>query len=351
MYVGFENSSTAINVAILAADDTLFDTFRIDRHSFMADDRTVLSRLGDRVDLDEVEMAAYCFAWADAQSSITAIEETTNRGNRGTPGFTPKQADAVIFDQLRASDVPCVTIPGVNDRLECLHPYFRHYAQLSGPDKVADARNARWICRESGGEGETFIVANASSSTRAVVVTEGRLLGAFHWLGLVHGWPDGDIYDAIIAGEVDPRRAVERAGLLYKPGKGAADWEIPDHYAAKFDEPRQRLLVDHLEEATSDERLLELVYWATLHNVYSLVPFAAHGGDSSLERLVVSGRIARVESPFDVRANLTEVLSTVAPTTIADPFGTARGSALIARDIADGSDEVLGIPVETPPAG
>lgn len=349
MYVGFENSSTAINGSVLTEDGAVADTFSIDRPTFVDEDRTILGVLGDHVDLDAVEMVSYCFAWGDGQDAITDIEATTNKGNRGTPGFTPKQVDADIFDQLVASELPVVTLPGVNDRLECLHPYFRHYAQLSGPDKVADARNAQRLVRAAGGEGDRFVVANASSSSRSIVVADGRVRGAFHWAGLVHGMPDGDIYDALMSGEVNPQQVVERAGFLYKPGKGRAEWEIPAEYA-EFDDARHRMTLDHLEAAAENEELLELVFWAALHSVYSLVPFAVHEGRGPLEHVVVSGRLARVESPVDVRGRLQSALSALGPTTITEPFGTARGAALIAKDVAEGAPSVLGIPVESPPA-
>lgn len=349
MYVGFENSSTGINVSVLSADGSVADAFSVDRPTFAESDRTILDVLGDHVDLDAVEMVSYCFAWGDGQDSITDIEATTNKGNRGTPGFTPKQVDADIFDQLHASDLPVVTVPGVNDRLDCLHPYFRHYAQLSGPDKVADARNARRLVRAAGGEGDQFVVANASSSSRSLVVSDGRVRGAFHWTGLIHGLPDSDIYDALMSGEVNPQQVIERAGFLFKPEKGFADWEIPAAYA-EFDDARGRMMLDHLDAAAENEALLELVYWAALHSVYSLVPFARHDGSGSLERVVVSGRLARVETPFDVRGKLQSALSTLGPVTIAEPFGTARGAALIAKDVAEGAPSVLGIPVEDPPA-
>jgi hypothetical protein len=342
MFVGFENSSTGLNVAVADPDGEMVDAFSIDRREFERSSRTVLELLGAHVDVEAVRMASMCFAWGDDLAAITDIREVENRGNRGTPGFLPKSVDAEIYDQLRASEVPCVVVPGVNDELDCLHPYFRHHAQLTGPDKVVDARYARRYARSEGDEGETLIVANASSSSRAVVVSDGVLRGAFHWVGLVHGWPDGDVYDAVMAGEVDPTLVIQRSGFLYKPGKGFADW---DAHEGRDGWTRQDTIREDLRAAATNEELLELVYWATLHDVHALVPFATHDGEHPLERIVVSGRLARVESPVDVRGRLQDALSAVAPTDVTAPYTTALGSALLAQDVHEGADEVLGIPV------
>lgn len=98
-----------------------------------------------------------------------------------------------------------------------------------------------------------------------------------------------------------------------------------------------------------DPDLLEQVSLVTLGHIYSLIPVARSLGTPP-EAIVLSGRLVRRERPVDVGQHISEQCADVAPVLFSEPYASARGAALIARDVAAGADQVLGIPVGEVPA-
>lgn len=97
--------------------------------------------------------------------------------------------------------------------------------------------------------------------------------------------------------------------------------------------------------AIADEQLLEFVYLSTVQNVYSLYPFARELGEDPLDAVVLSGRLVRREQPVDIARRVYENCVDLAPVLLAEPYTSAQGAALVARDVDAGADHVLGIPV------
>ncbi|MEA5388781.1 hypothetical protein VB779_18320 [Haloarculaceae archaeon H-GB11] len=58
----------------------------------------------------------------------------------------------------------------------------------------------------------------------------------------------------------------------------------------------------------------------------------------------------RREQPMSLGRRVYEQCLDLAPTFTAEPYSAAHGAALVARDVARGADEVLGIPVGAVPA-
>ncbi|MDG5778394.1 hypothetical protein QA599_18240 [Haloarculaceae archaeon H-GB1-1] len=322
MYVGIDHSTTGIKVTCLG-DDHPEHAFRIDRRE--VDDGSVLAALAEHVDPDDVTLATMTYSWANGISEIVDIERPSNRGVKDYTGLGYETgAGARTYDQLRSSSIPTVVLPGVHDGLDTLHPYFKHYSTLAGADKVADMRYALERARKAGADGNV-IWACASSSCMAGLISEGELRGFFHWMGPVHGWPDPQ---AIREGEDDGFEDVfMQCGIVPRSGQEVAD--VHD---------------------ITDPEIFEKVYWATMQNVYSLYPFADMLGPRSLDAIVLTGRLMRREQPMSLGRRVYEQCLDLAPTFTAEPYSAAHGAALVARDVARGADEVLGIPVGAVPA-
>lgn len=319
MYVGIDHSTTGIKVACLDGDRPVA-TFQVDRRD-RAECESIVDRLDERVGLSNVTLATVTYSYGNGISRITDVEEVSNRGVKDLLGLGYETgAGARVFDQLRESDVPTVVLPGVHDGLETLHPFFRHYSTLAGADKVASIRYALERVRNEHGSPETFIWACASSSCMSGLVCDGRLQGFFHWVGPVHGWPDPAALRRGLATDFDD--VFMRCGFLARN-----DTDLTE------------------AGAITDEQLLEFVYLATMQNVYSLYPFARELGDSPLDAVVLSGRLVRREQPVDIARRVYENCLDIAPVTLAEPYTSAQGAALVARDVATGADDVLGIPV------
>lgn len=332
MYVGVDHSTTAMKVGVI--DERHRKTFAIERTPGSSFD--FLGQLSEHVDLDEIEMTAIGYSYGDDISEIVRLEETTNRGIEDPLGLGHNFGTGTqVFDELLESDVPCVAFPGIHRDIDSLHPYFKFYSHLTGADKVATARfaqgvvagrNEQQVATDGGppddADSGSFISANVSSSCMATLVCDGELKGAFHWLGLVHGLIDVETIRDVKRGDKSLDDVYMQSGLVYKTGKG-------------FDQIY----------GTPDADLLENLHWATLHHIHSLRPFSEHVEGEPLDRIVLSGRLSRVTEPYDLRGRLSADLSDVAPVSISPEHSTAIGAAQIAEDVANGANDVLGIPV------
>lgn len=320
-YVGVDHSTTGVKVGIVAGGDPR-EAFTLDRAELGDGSVSLLDELSSRVALDDVDLAAVTYSWGDAVSAVTPVEDAPNRGVEDHIGAGYELGGGTVaYDELADSDVPAVVIPGVHRDLPNLHPYFSHYSALAGGDKVADVRYAQEVMAR-GGDPDEFIWACASSSCMAGLVTDGQLRGFFHWMGMMHGWPDPEALREAAAGVESVDDLLMRCGVLHRSG-------------AEFDDIRE----------TPDRDLLEMAYWATVHNVYSLVPFARELGGGDPDGVVLAGRLMHVEEPFDVRSGVEDHCESIAPTYLAPEYSAAYGAAHVARDAATGADDVLGIPV------
>lgn len=322
MYVGIDHSTTGVKTAILR-DDGSVSKFTIDRTPSEDGEWSFLRRLSDHVDLDAIELVANGYSYGDDFSRIRDIESLDERGVVDHIGAGHGFGTGTkVFDELAESDLPVVMFPGVHNGLDTLHHYFQHYSVYSGADTVAMSRYAEQLLSEERGDSETFVATCVSSSSMATLVHDGVIKGGFHWLGLIHGHVDIELLRKIRDGEQEPNDVFMRSGLIYRSGKSFENIK-----------------------GVPEEDLLECVYWATLQNVNALAPFANNIGDSTLDGVVLSGRLARVEEPIDMQTRLTSDLDHLAPVHVTPDFSTAVGAALIARDVCEGESDVLGIPV------
>jgi len=327
VFVGIDHSTTGVKTAI-TTDDGGYETFTIERSPDEDGDWSFIERLANNVALEEIDLVANSYSYGDGFSEITDIDEVEGRGvvdhmGAGHGFGTGTQ----VFDALAESDLPCVLYPGVHDGLDCLHPYFRHYSVYCGADMVAMTRLAKEaVAEREGVDSPSFVASCVSSSSMATVVVEGTLKGAFHWIGLIHGHVDVELLREIQAGEECPEDAFMKSGLLYRSDKS-------------FEQIK----------GVPDEELLETLYWSTLHNIYSLAPFPRYTARDGLDAIVLSGRLASVREPFDLQQRLTSAAEDLAPTHHCSAYATARGAAMIARDVYEGAEDVLGIPVGSVP--
>lgn len=327
-YIGIDHSTTGVKTTALYPDGSK-NQFTVERTPDESGDWSFVDRLGEYVDLDDIDLVANGYSYGDNFSSIRDISSVENRGvvdhmGAGHGFGTGTQ----VFDELEESSLPCVLMPGVHNGLDCLHPYFDHYSVYSGADTVAMSRYAKEVADEKAGKDSTFIAACTSSSAMATLVHEGTIKGGFHWLGLIHGHVDIQLLREIESGEQRPDDAFMKSGLLYRSGKSFGQIK-----------------------GVPDAELLETLSWATRQHVNALVPFANQISEAgSLDQIVLSGRLSDVREPFDMKATLDESLQHLAPVHFTQDFSTSLGAAYIARDVCNGADEILGIPVEKVPA-
>lgn len=322
MFVGIDHSTTGVKTCVLDEDGSS-DIFVIERSPGEDCDWSYLEKLNEYAPLDDIEMIAYGYCWGDGFSKIKNIKNTNNRGLIDKMGLgNDFGTGTLVFDQLEESSLPCVVFPGVHKGIESLHPYFRYHSPMTGADKIAMTRYAQEVVDDSeSDEQSSFIAACISSSEMATFVDRGTLRAAFTWMGLIHGWPGIDEFRDVHAGDKELMNLFTQSGILHRSGR--------DFGSVK---------------GIPDEEFLEQIYWATLHNIYSLLPFAQQDG-VGIDKIVISDRLSRVTEPINVEARLTEALSDIGDIYVCQEYSTARGAAYIAQDVAEGASDVVGIPV------
>jgi len=321
MYLGIDHSTTGVKLAIRNSERTI-QTARASREKLGGwDEYQILRFIRDTVDENQIKRAAISYSYGDAISSIQEIDSVSERGVIDTVGMGYSTGGgSKVFDALASSEIPTVVLPGIHREIESLHPYFQHYSLLAGPDKYASIRAAFERFKvESESEG-AYIWAGISSSVVAGLVLEGKIRGLFHWIGLVHGWPDLEEIRRI--GTHGYEDIISRAGILGKRGQKIS--------TVKGGQP---------------EDVLQMVEWATKHNISSLIPFIDEYDNQELDAIVLTGRFLRQSGEYDLNRSLYEWGTQKASVYVIEPYASARGAALIAQDVSEGKKEILGIDV------
>jgi putative methanogenesis marker protein 12 len=202
MYIGVDHGTTAIR---FACETGHFKISRHDARNFRFDD---LERL---CPVDEIEGIAVCYSMGDGISKITAIDKVENRGVVSRKGAGEHIGGGTkVYDEVAGSGVPAVVIPGIH-RGSPTDPRFKAYSHQTSPEKIGIAYQ---VFLDLGGD---FIVADVSSNTVTMLVSGGKIVGAFDACifspGTKHGALDVDAIRRIDEGEWSANEAFLHAGV------------------------------------------------------------------------------------------------------------------------------------------
>ncbi|BBL67647.1 methanogenesis marker 12 protein [Methanoculleus chikugoensis] len=204
MFIGIDHGTTAMR---FSSGDAEFKISREEARGFSADD---LARLAP---LDEIEGIAVCYSMGDGISAITGIERVRNRGVISREGAGKHIGGGTrVYDAIEESGLPAVVIPGLH-RASPTDPRFKAYSHQSSPEKIG-------ILYEVVHDlGDDVVVCDASSNTVTLLVTAGRITGAFDACvfapGTRHGALDVDAIRRIDRGESTANDAFLHAGVNY----------------------------------------------------------------------------------------------------------------------------------------
>jgi putative methanogenesis marker protein 12 len=291
MFIGIDHGTTAMR---FASETGQFKLTREEATGFSIAD---LSRLCPP---DEIEGIALCYSMGDNFSKITRIENVKNRGVVSRDGAGKHIGGGTkVFDEINKSGIPTIVIPGLH-RGSPTDPRFRAYSHQSSPEKIGIAFAA---CRDLG---DDVVVSDASSNTVTLLVTAGKLVGAFDACifapGTRHGALDVDAIRRIDAGECTANEAFQRAGV---------DYSLPDD-----NELRMKTIA--MFAAMECAALLLLNARARVALAGSLAPLIALEVESLLGQDVA----------------------------VYDEWCASRGLAAIAHDVFSGAEGILGIDVD-----
>lgn len=291
MFVGIDHGTTAMR---FASKTSQFKMTREEATGFSIDDLTRLCPL------DEIEGIALCYSMGDNFSKITRIEKVTNRGVVSRDGAGKHIGGGTkVFDEVKKSGIPAVAIPGLH-RGSPTDPRFKAYSHQSSPEKIGIAFA---VCNDLG---DDIVVSDASSNTVTLLVTAGRLVGAFDACifapGTRHGALDVDAIRRVDAKECTANEAFQQAGVNYS---------LPDD---------------------GDLRIRTVAMFAAMEcaSLLLLNPRA---------KVALAGSLAPSIAP-EVESLLGQDVA------VYDEWCASRGLAAIARDVFSGAENILGIDVD-----
>lgn len=288
MFIGIDHGTTAMR---FASESGQFRLTREEATGFTAADLEQLSPP------DEIEGIALCYSMGDNFSKITDIKKIKNRGVVSRDGAGKHIGGGTkVFDEIKKSGIPTVVIPGLH-RGSPTDPRFKAYSHQSSPEKIGIAYA---VCHDLG---DDVVVSDASSNTVTLLVTGGRLVGAFDACifapGTRHGALDVDAIRRVDAGESTANEAFQRAGV---------DYTLPDDTSLRM---RTVAMFSAMECAS----LLLL---------------------NSRARVALAGSLAPLIAP-EVESLLGQDVA------VYDEWCASRGLAAMARDVFSGAPDILGI--------
>jgi len=289
MFIGIDHGTTAMR---FAGDSGMFKVSREAAKEFTIQD---LARL---CPVNEIEGIALCYSMGDNISSITDIKKVKNRGLVSREGAGQHIGGGTrVFDEIANSGIPAIVIPGLH-RGSPTDPRFKAYSHQSSPEKIGIAYEVAAIL------GSDFIVSDVSSNTVTLLVSLGKLVGAFDACifapGMLHGALDVDAIRQIDAGKCTANEAFQHAGVTFS---------VPEH-----------------------ERIRSVALFSAMECAALLLLNAR-------AKIAIAGSLASAIAP-EVNALLGCKVS------VFDEWCASKGLVRIAHDVFCGRNEILGLDVD-----
>jgi putative methanogenesis marker protein 12 len=289
MFIGIDHGTTAMR---FAGEQGQFKISRDTARHFSIQDLSVLCPV------DEIEGIALCYSMGDNFSSVTGIKKVKNRGLISQDGAGQHIGGGTkVFDEIAGSDIPAIVIPGLH-RKSPTDPRFKAYSHQSSPEKIGIAYE---VCHALG---DDIIVSDVSSNTVTLLITAGKIVGAFDACifapGMLHGALDVDAIRRVDIGQSTANEAFQHAGV-------------------QFSLPEQ-------------ERMRSVAMFAAMECAALLLlnPGAA---------IALAGSLGPVIAP-EVEILLGRKVA------VFDEWCASKGLVRIARDVFCGSGEILGIDID-----
>jgi putative methanogenesis marker protein 12 len=289
MFIGIDHGTTAMRFAGESGE------FKISREAAKEFCIADLSRL---CPLDKIEGIAICYSMGDNIAAITDIRKVKDRGIVSRDGAGKHIGGGTrVYDEVAGSGIPAVVMPGLH-RKSPTDPRFKAYSHQTSPEKIGIAYEA---CHFLGND---VIVSDVSSNTVSVLVSGGRLVGAFDACifapGTLHGALDVDAIRKVDAGEWTANEAFQHAGVNFSLPEGN----------------RMRAVA-----------------------MFAAMECAALGLLNRNARVALAGSLAPVIAP-EVKTLLGCDIA------VYDEWCASRGLAKIARDVFSGRSDILGLAVD-----
>jgi len=313
--LGVDHGTQGIRFCLLEKGSKRF--YEIGREE--ASQSSVLKLLEERGFLD-VELIGLTYSMADAIDRITDVRRVDGRGQLATVTGEFVGGGTRLFDEIASSSYPAILIPGLHRGIACLDRRFRMlYSHMAGSDKVALAYHA-YLAVNRLLRAPELLVSDISSNTVTIAIKDGRFFGAVDAClgapGLLHGPLDLERIREVDAGGVSANQAFYRGGVAYLAGVSS-----------------EEVLAGRGRSGELGFETLIMAVKMEICGLASLVRPCA---------IALSGRAGADERLFE---RLSVELKGLAPVMRLGAYSAALGAAEIARDVLEGRDDFLGIPV------
>ncbi|RXG35004.1 methanogenesis marker 12 protein [Methanohalophilus sp. WG1-DM] len=322
MYLGIDHGTNAMRFAALDKHGKSF-YFEVPRTDMKEmEDSQILELIQKQfnINIKQIEMIALTYSMGDGIVNIMDIQDVHNRGVRSIEGVGKKTgAGTLVFDTIKKTQIPAVVIPGIHSQSHT-DSRMNVFSHSTSPEKLGIAYDAlsRGI--------NNFIVSDISSNTVTLAVANGAVVGALDACifapGTVHGPLDLESIRQIDAGKCGANEAFMNSGVLKNTSyKNTAD--LLD--GLKDNEDQAKLAIDTLALFAS----MEIEAMKVLLKDYS-----------TCDRLFLAGSMAEVDPLVEKIHHYLDMKPW-----ILGKWSAATGCARMARDIAKGKKQILGIEV------
>ena len=322
MFIGIDHGTTAMRFAAIFPDGEVLrlEIPRTDAAN-MTESR-LISSMEDTFGIKstDISLIAVTYSMGDGICDIENIMKVKDRGVKSIEGAGKKTGGGGrVFDSIRSSGIPAVVIPGIHDGSNT-DPRLNIFSHSTSPEKVGIAYHAYSLGLKD------FVLSDISSNTVTVAVASGKLIGAIDACifapGLQHGPLDVNALRDVDSGKMSANDAFIHSGVL-------KNMPFSDRHdlleAAKKEDSQAILALDSIALFAA----MEIAGMQLLMKEY----------DSQGE-VVIEGSVGeipyvveRIENHLGVKAH------------VLDRWSAAIGCAEIARDIYEGSTEILGLRV------
>ena len=302
VYVGMDHGTTGISFAIMD-DRQVLDVFKISREDSKAGKVSAIEELSKRVDLEDIELMIITYAMGDGISTILPIERVENRGILSINGAGKVTGGGTsVYSEIENANLPVLMIPGIHKDCEWLDPLFRAaYSHHASPEKISIVYNA-------------YLETNWDGA-----------------MGVVHGPLDLEMIRDIDEGRRTANECFSHAGAIKIAG-------IDNKVAFMKDE----LLANYRNGDEKAKLAIDTMIMTVAMEIAGLIAVS----HNDIEGIVLTGSMGSMKDPVDFEKELNKYLKNKYPTKIISSESGAIGAAQIARDIAHGKREIMGIKVE-----
>ncbi len=299
MFIGIDHGTQAVRFATL--DDRKFELPR----KCIAES-TVIDDIegGLNLKFEFVKLIGLSYSMGDGINKIMDLRKVTNRGLReGGGAGRYVGGGTAVYDSIYNSGVSAVLLPGLHDRSD-VDFRMRFFSHGASPEKIGVTYHVIKKYNE-----ENFIICDVSSNTVTLAITKRRIIGAIDAAifapGITQGPLDLQAIRDVDAGLKTANEAFSTGGIL-KRNMG------------------------------EEEMMATLALYVAME---------INALDVLLKDYDVSGSVflAGAASP-GVKQLVDELLNTTS--TLLEPWSAALGCAEIAKDVYEGADNIMGIPVD-----